>query len=52
MGNIDIKKLAIAGGILYAAYKFAPNQLIKGGVLSVAAVLVAKQVPFVNEYVA
>lgn len=50
--NIDFKKLAIAGGILWVAYKFAPNQIVKGGVLSVAAVLVAKQVPFVNEYIA
>lgn len=50
--DIDFKKLAIAGGLLFAAYKFAPNALVKGGVLSVAAVIVAKQIPYINEYVA
>lgn len=48
---MDYTKLAIAGGILYAAYKFAPNAMIKGGVLSVAAVIAAKQIPYINEYI-
>jgi hypothetical protein len=49
--NFDYKKLAIAGGLLFAAYKFAPNAIVKGGVLSIAAVVVAKQLPYVKEYV-
>lgn len=49
--NFDYKKLAIAGGFLFAAYKFAPNAIVKGGVLSIAAVVVAKQLPYVKEYV-
>ncbi len=49
---MDITKLAIAGGILFAAYKFAPNAMVKGGVLSVAAVILAKKVPYINEQLA
>jgi len=46
---MDYTKLAIAGGILFAAWKFAPNAIIKGGALSIAAVIIAKQIPYVNE---
>lgn len=49
---MDITKLAITGGILFAAYKFAPSQLVKGGVLAVTAVIVAKHVPYVQDYLA
>jgi len=49
--DMNWQKMAIAAGVLFAAYKFAPNSLIKGGVLSVAAVVVAKQLPYVKEYV-
>lgn len=52
MGNLDIKSLAITAGILFAAWKFAPNEIVKGGVISVAAVLVAKQIPYVNNSLA
>lgn len=48
---MDYTKLAIAGGILFAAYKFAPNAMVKGGILSVAAVIAAKQIPYVQDYV-
>lgn len=48
---MDYTKLAIAGGILLVAYKFAPNQMIKGGILSIGAVIVAKQIPYVKDYV-
>lgn len=49
---MDITKLAITGGILFAVYKFAPSNAIKGGVLAVTAVIVAKHVPYVQEYLA
>lgn len=48
---MDIKKLAIAGGILFAAYKFGGNKFIQGGALSIAAVIVAKQLPYVKDVV-
>lgn len=44
----DIKKLAIAGAILFAAYKFGPGWA-KAGALAVAAGVVAKRVPYVKE---
>lgn len=52
MGNLDIKSLAITAGILFAAWKFSPNAMVKGGVISVAAVIVAKQIPYVNSSLA
>lgn len=33
--------LAIAGGLLFAAYKFAPNTAIKGAVVGGAGIAVA-----------
>jgi hypothetical protein len=42
--------LAIAGGIVFAAYKYG-NALTKGAAVSVAAVIVAKQVPYVRDYI-
>lgn len=49
---MDLTKMAIAGGILYAAYRIAPNATLKAGVLAVSAVVVAKQVPYVKDYLA
>lgn len=48
---MDYKKLAIAGGILYAVWKFAPNATLKGAAISVAAVVAARQIPYLKEYV-
>lgn len=48
---MDWKKLAIAGGVLYAAWKFSGNNLIKGAAVSVGAVIVAKQVPLLKDVV-
>lgn len=41
-------KLAIAGGILFAAYKYG-NGMVKAGALAVAAGIVAKRVPYVRD---
>jgi hypothetical protein len=50
MSQSQLMNLAIAGGILFAAYKFGPN-VAKAGALAVAATIVAKQVPYVKDYV-
>ncbi len=47
---MNYTNLAIAGGILYAAWKFAPNATVKGAAISVAAVIAAKQIPYVKNY--
>lgn len=44
-------KLGIAAGILYAAYRFAPHPAVKAMALGVGGVMVAKQVPILNEQV-
>lgn len=49
--NGDMMKLAIAGAIVFAAYKFGPAP-VRAGALAVAAVIVAKRVPYVNEAMA
>ena len=43
---------AIAAGILFAAYKFGPNSTVKGAAAAVAAVIVAKQIPYVQDLLA
>ena len=46
--NQDMTKLAIAGGILFAAYKFGPSWA-KAGAMAVAAGIVAKRMPYVKD---
>lgn len=48
MNQSDMMKLAIAGSILFVAYKFGPGY-VKAGALAVAAGIVAKRVPYVQE---
>lgn len=48
MTQTEMMKLAIAGGILFAAYKFGPP-MVKAGALAVAAGVVAKRLPYVKE---
>lgn len=48
MNSEDMKKLAIAGAILFVAYKYGPAWA-KAGALAVAAGVVAKRVPYVKE---
>jgi hypothetical protein len=47
MTQADLMKLAIAGGILFAGYKFGPG-FVKAGCLAVGAVAVAKRIPYVS----
>ena len=51
MDTKQLMNLAIGAGILFAAWKFAPNASVKTAVLGVAGVLVAKNTPIVNQYV-
>lgn len=48
MTSADMTKLAIAGGILFAAYKYG-NGMLKAGAIAVAAGIVAKRVPYVRD---
>ncbi len=48
MSSADMQKLAIAGAILFAAYKFGPGWA-KAGAMAVAAGIVAKRVPYVQD---
>lgn len=48
MTQSDLTRLAIAGGILFAAYKFGPSY-VKAGALAVAAGVIAKRVPYVKD---
>lgn len=48
MNSDDLKKLAIAGAVLFAAYKYG-NGMMKAGALAVAAGIVAKRVPYVRD---
>lgn len=51
MDQAQLMKLAIGLGVLYAAYRFAPNPAIKAMALGAAGVVVAKQLPYVREVV-
>lgn len=48
MDSAQLTKLAIAGGILFAAYRYG-NAMVKGGAVAVAAGIVAKQIPYVKD---
>lgn len=48
MDQSAMMKLAIAGGILFAAYKWG-NGLVKAGAVAVAAGVIAKRVPYVKD---
>lgn len=48
MSQAQLMQLALAGGILFASYKFGPSS-VKAGAIAVAAVAVAKHVPYVSD---
>lgn len=51
-GSMDwdyLKKIAIAGAVLYGIYRFAPNSAVKAMALGAAGGIVAKQTPFVKD---
>ena len=50
--KMQLIKLGITGAALFAGYKFAPNDTIKAMVLGVAGVVILKNTPVVNNYIA
>lgn len=50
MTQAQLMNLGIAGAIIFAAYKWG-NATMKGAAISIAAVVAAKQVPYVKDYV-
>lgn len=50
MNQSEITKLAFAGAILFAAYKFGPP-MVKAGAIAVGAGVIAKRIPYLNEVV-
>lgn len=54
MNDADKKRwtsLAIAAGIVYGIYRFAPNNAVKAMALGVGGVVAAKWIPYVREAV-
>lgn len=47
MDTTKLMSLAITAGILYAAWKFGPAE-VKGMALGVAGVMIARQIPYVQ----
>lgn len=45
---MDLKKMAFAGAVLFAAWKFG-GQYGKAAAISIASVIAAKQVPYVKD---
>lgn len=50
MDTSQITKLGIASGIVFAGFKFG-NPMIKAGAVAIAAVIAAKQIPYLNEVI-
>lgn len=49
MDSQALVKSGIALAIVFAVYKFVPNAAVKAAALGVGGMIVAKQVPYVNE---
>lgn len=49
LSTSQLMKLGIALGACFAIYKFAPIPAAKAAALGVAGVIVAKQVPYVQD---
>lgn len=50
MNQNEMMSLAIAAGIVFAAYRFGSGA-VKAGALAVGAMIVAKQVPYVKDVI-
>ena len=51
MSQSELTKMAIALGILYAAYKFIPHPAAKAAALGVAGVVIAKKTPILQDQI-
>lgn len=49
MSQAELTKMAMALGMLYAVYKFAPHPAAKAAALGVAGIVVAKRVPVLKD---
>lgn len=52
MNTAILTKSAIALGIVFAIYKFVPNQAVKAAALGVVGTIVARQIPYVQDAIA
>lgn len=52
MDTAKLVPLGIALGICYAISKFSPNAMVKAAAYGVAGVIVAKQVPYLQQALA
>lgn len=50
MTQSQLMSLAVAGGILFAAYKWG-NAEVRTGAVAVAALIVAKRVPYIKDQI-
>lgn len=48
----EITKMGLAIGLCFAAYKFVDHPAAKTGALAIAAVIVAKRLPYVGDALA
>lgn len=44
-------RLGLVGAAVWAAYKYSPNAQLKTAAIAVGAVVAAKQIPIVRDYV-
>lgn len=47
----DLKKLLIPAAIVYAIYRFVPDQRVKAMALGVAGTIAARQIPYVKDVI-
>jgi len=52
MDKAKLISLGISAAALFAAYKFAPNAMVRTAVLGVAGVVAVRNTPVINQYVA
>ena len=52
MDKTKLISLGITAAVLFAAYRFAPNPMVRTAVLGVAGVVVVRNTPVLNQYVA
>lgn len=52
MDTTKLVPLGIALGICYAVAKFSPNAMVKAAAYGTAGVIVAKQIPYLQEALA
>lgn len=49
MNAASLTKIAIALGITYGVYRFVPNASAKAAAMGVMGVIIAKNIPYVNQ---